>query len=221
MLLAMNGEHAALVKPFLGEVTAYASGLIFDRPSLATAHDLDGVRVVEIPWLLTPTRRHSPRSSPPRPTAMRWRGSTRSASTPTGSRRRFTPSRPDNSISTARPATFRSTAGDSSAKARSASTVTANSSRSNPPHDDDAPGVTGARAEALAARYLIAQGLAIVARNFRTRFGEIDLIARDRGVLVFVEVRMRRSRRFGGAIASITAAKRAPPRPPPPTATWR
>jgi putative endonuclease len=88
------------------------------------------------------------------------------------------------------------------------SIVTANSFRSNPPHDDAAPGVTGARAEALAADYLRAQGLAIVARNFRTRFGEIDLIARDRDVLVFVEVRMRRSRRFGGAIASITAAKR-------------
>lgn len=88
------------------------------------------------------------------------------------------------------------------------SIVTASSSRSNLPHDDAAPGVTGARAEALAADYLRAQGLAIVARNFRTRFGEIDLIARDRDVLVFVEVRMRRSRRFGGAIASITAAKR-------------
>ena len=54
VLLAMNGEHAALVKPYLGEVRAYASGLIFDRPSLATAHDLDGIRVVEVPWLLTP-----------------------------------------------------------------------------------------------------------------------------------------------------------------------
>jgi outer membrane PBP1 activator LpoA protein len=54
ILLAMNGEHAALVKPFLGEVTAYASGLVFERPSLASARDLDGVRVVEIPWLLTP-----------------------------------------------------------------------------------------------------------------------------------------------------------------------
>jgi putative endonuclease len=89
------------------------------------------------------------------------------------------------------------------------STVTANSFRSNPLLDGDAPRVTGARAEALAARYLAAQGLAIVARNFRTRFGEIDLIARDRGVLVFVEVRLRRSKRFGGAIGSITAAKRA------------
>ena len=68
---------------------------------------------------------------------------------------------------------------------------------------------SGARAEALAADYLMRHGLAIVARNFRTRFGEIDLIARDGRVLVFIEVRMRRSRTYGGAIASITAQKRA------------
>jgi putative endonuclease len=67
----------------------------------------------------------------------------------------------------------------------------------------------GARAEALAAEYLTRQGLAIVARNFRTRAGEIDLIARDGRVLVFVEVRMRRSDSFGGAVESITARKRA------------
>jgi putative endonuclease len=67
---------------------------------------------------------------------------------------------------------------------------------------------TGARAEALAADYLTRQGLAIGARNFRTRFGEIDLIARDGRTLVFVEVRMRRSGRFGGAAESITARKR-------------
>ena len=72
----------------------------------------------------------------------------------------------------------------------------------------DAPGTTGARAEALAAEYLMRQGLSIVGRNFRTRFGEIDLIARDGRMLVFVEVRMRRSQRFGGASESITAAKR-------------
>lgn len=65
----------------------------------------------------------------------------------------------------------------------------------------------GRRAEALAADHLRAQGLAIVARNFRTRFGEIDLVARDGPVIVFVEVRMRRSVSFGGALASITAAK--------------
>ena len=54
VLLALTGEHAALVKPFIGDVVAYASGLVFERPSPAIAHDLDGVRVAEIPWLLTP-----------------------------------------------------------------------------------------------------------------------------------------------------------------------
>ena len=68
---------------------------------------------------------------------------------------------------------------------------------------------SGASAEALAARYLEAQGLAIVARNVRCRHGEIDLVARDGGTLVFVEVRLRRSSAFGGAAESITAAKRA------------
>jgi len=67
----------------------------------------------------------------------------------------------------------------------------------------------GAHAEALAADYLMRQGLTIVARNFRTRFGEIDLIACDGRTLVFVEVRLRRSTRFGGAVESITARKRA------------
>lgn len=54
VLLAVNGDHAALLKPFIGGVDAYASGLVFERPSPAVARDLDGVRVVEIPWLLTP-----------------------------------------------------------------------------------------------------------------------------------------------------------------------
>ena len=54
VLLAVNGERAALAKPFIGAIDAYASGLVFERPSLAVARDLDGVRVVEIPWLLTP-----------------------------------------------------------------------------------------------------------------------------------------------------------------------
>jgi putative endonuclease len=67
----------------------------------------------------------------------------------------------------------------------------------------------GARAEALAARYLESQGLVVIARNVRSRFGEIDLVARERDTLVFVEVRLRSSERFGGASASITAKKRA------------
>ena len=67
----------------------------------------------------------------------------------------------------------------------------------------------GARAEALAADYLARQGLVVVARNFRTRRGEIDVIVRDRDTLVFVEVRLRSRALFGGAAASITPAKRA------------
>jgi putative endonuclease len=66
---------------------------------------------------------------------------------------------------------------------------------------------SGAAAEALAADYLAARGLEVVVRNYRCRGGEIDLIAHDRDTVVFVEVRLRSSSRFGGAAASITAAK--------------
>lgn len=68
---------------------------------------------------------------------------------------------------------------------------------------------SGAQAEALAAAFLEARGLTIVERNYRRRCGELDLIARDGATLVFVEVRLRRGQAFGGAAASITAAKRA------------
>jgi putative endonuclease len=63
-------------------------------------------------------------------------------------------------------------------------------------------------AESLAAQYLEAQGLTLAARNYRCRFGEIDIVAREGDTLVFVEVRRRRSEAFGGAAESITAAKR-------------
>jgi len=66
----------------------------------------------------------------------------------------------------------------------------------------------GEAAESLAACFLAAQGLAIVGRNYRCRGGEIDIIARDGRTLVFVEVRLRRNRAFGGAAESITATKR-------------
>jgi putative endonuclease len=82
----------------------------------------------------------------------------------------------------------------------------ASSSRSSPA--DPSRSDSGSRAEALAAQFLAAQGLVVVTRNFRTRYGEIDLIARDGATLVFVEVRLRRSSRYGGAASSITAAKR-------------
>jgi putative endonuclease len=67
---------------------------------------------------------------------------------------------------------------------------------------------SGAEAEALAAEFLESRGLTIVKRNYRCRGGEIDIIARQGATLVFVEVRLRSSSAFGGARASITAAKR-------------
>jgi len=66
----------------------------------------------------------------------------------------------------------------------------------------------GAPAEGLAAAFLEHEGLRIVERNYRCRFGEIDLVARSGPVLVFVEVRARSSEDFGGAAGSITGAKR-------------
>jgi putative endonuclease len=66
----------------------------------------------------------------------------------------------------------------------------------------------GARAETLAADYLQARGLRLLRRNYRCRMGEIDLILADGPVLVFAEVRLRRDPGYGGAAASITAAKR-------------
>jgi putative endonuclease len=67
---------------------------------------------------------------------------------------------------------------------------------------------SGARAETLAAEFLAARGLVLLERNFRARRGEIDLVMRDGASLVFVEVRLRTNAMFGGAAASITAAKR-------------
>lgn len=66
----------------------------------------------------------------------------------------------------------------------------------------------GEQAEVLAAAFVENQGLRIVARNYRCRYGELDLIARDGDTLVFIEVRRRASSRFGGAAASIDASKR-------------
>ncbi len=68
---------------------------------------------------------------------------------------------------------------------------------------------TGAAAEQAAADYLLGQGLRLVARNFRCRGGEIDLIMREGSTLVFVEVRARARSDFGGAAASITRTKQA------------
>jgi putative endonuclease len=66
----------------------------------------------------------------------------------------------------------------------------------------------GQKGEALAAQKLTALGYEIVARNYRTREGEADLVARLGAVWVFVEVRTRRGSQFGTPEESITPRKR-------------
>ena len=67
--------------------------------------------------------------------------------------------------------------------------------------------LSGAAAEQLALDFLRSKGLEFVAKNFRTRRGEIDLLMLDNAALVFVEVRFRSSVSFGSAEESITAQK--------------
>ncbi len=66
----------------------------------------------------------------------------------------------------------------------------------------------GRLGEDLAARYLQSQGYRILERNYRCRDGEIDLVAVDGSCLVFVEVRTRRSTRFGTPEESVTPWKK-------------
>jgi len=54
VLLATDGPSATLAKPYLGTVPAYASALVFERETIATMRDLDGLVVTEIPWIVTP-----------------------------------------------------------------------------------------------------------------------------------------------------------------------
>ena len=66
----------------------------------------------------------------------------------------------------------------------------------------------GKRGEDLACEELRRRGYTILDRRFRTRCGELDIVARDAGVLVFVEVRARSSGKFGHAFESVTWQKR-------------
>ncbi|HUG52428.1 MAG TPA: YraN family protein [Vicinamibacteria bacterium] len=66
----------------------------------------------------------------------------------------------------------------------------------------------GAEGEDQACRHLCAQGFDILARNFRCRSGEVDVIARDGAVTVFVEVKHRRGARHGAGYESVTFGKR-------------
>jgi len=65
-------------------------------------------------------------------------------------------------------------------------------------------GITG---ENLACAALTRRGYAILARRYRTRVGEIDIVARDGGTLVFIEVKTRTSERFGRPVEAVTGWK--------------
>jgi putative endonuclease len=66
----------------------------------------------------------------------------------------------------------------------------------------------GKVAEDRARRFLETAGYRIVCRNYRTRYAEIDIIALDRGVICFVEVRSKNTPAFGDAAESVDRKKR-------------
>ena len=65
----------------------------------------------------------------------------------------------------------------------------------------------GSGGEEVAWRHLQSAGYTLLARNFRSRFGEIDLVVERAGVIVFVEVRSRRGDRYGTALESVDRRK--------------
>jgi putative endonuclease len=69
------------------------------------------------------------------------------------------------------------------------------------------PSSRGEAAEQVAAVFLERKGLKVLARNFRVRGGEIDLVCEENAGFVFVEVRLRTHQAFGGAGASVDGRK--------------
>lgn len=65
----------------------------------------------------------------------------------------------------------------------------------------------GKRGEIEAARFLEKKGYKVMERNYRCRYGEIDLVAKDGHTVVFIEVKTRGSDRFGTPLASVDAKK--------------
>ena len=68
--------------------------------------------------------------------------------------------------------------------------------------------ILGKAGEDLACRELSRRGYAILARRYRVRGGELDIVARDGTTLVFVEVKARDDEAFGGGAAAVTGLKR-------------
>lgn len=65
----------------------------------------------------------------------------------------------------------------------------------------------GSQGEDIASSFLTSKGYKIIARNFHSRFGEIDIIAIHNQILVFVEVKTRWSNRFGSPVEAVTPWK--------------
>ena len=65
----------------------------------------------------------------------------------------------------------------------------------------------GSEAEAKALAFLRTQGFTLIAKNFLTPLGEIDLIGQTADVLIFVEVKARKSAQFGSALEMVTKSK--------------
>jgi len=65
----------------------------------------------------------------------------------------------------------------------------------------------GQLGETLACQYLSRQGYRVLLRNYRTKLGEIDIIAEEQGTLVFVEVKARRGHQCGHPFEAVTSAK--------------
>jgi len=66
----------------------------------------------------------------------------------------------------------------------------------------------GPRGERIAARFLKSEGYTVLKRNWKSRAGEVDIIARHGGILVFVEVKARSGTMYGLAVQAVNAAKR-------------
>src|SRR3990167_9967695 len=65
----------------------------------------------------------------------------------------------------------------------------------------------GQKAEEIACRFLLQQGLQLLKKNYTSRYGEIDLILQDRHDVIFVEVRNRNRIDYGNALESVTKNK--------------
>jgi len=68
--------------------------------------------------------------------------------------------------------------------------------------------ITGGFGEEIALRYMKARGYSVIEKNFRTPFGEIDLIVERDGCVVFLEVKTRISERFGPPLSAVTWKKK-------------